>query len=65
MAGIFNEFTEKVGQYKALVYAVKENAQPMADLLLEAGLRNLRPSQLDRMKRELAKYNLHTMTWKK
>jgi len=65
MAGIFNELTEKVGQYRALVYAVKENAQPMADLLLEAGLRNLRPSQLDRMKRELAKYNLHTMTWKK
>lgn len=64
MTGMFDDFRQKVGQYRAMVYAVGENAQVMADLLLEVGLRKLRPSQLDRMKRELRKYNLHTMTWK-
>lgn len=66
MEGAWDEITKALSIARAIRYAAERHAEAMACLLSERGaLRNVSSSNLTKLKRELADYNIQTRRWKK
>lgn len=65
MNNAYDEIRNIILQAREIQRAAYEHANGLADLLLVDGaLRKLTHYRLERLKKELSKYNIHTGKWK-
>lgn len=59
----FDQMREAINNAKSVQDAARNNASQMADLLV-GNLAHCRAGTLRKLKQELARYNMHTGTWR-
>lgn len=64
MSSIFDEMRQAVAEARSTMAAADTVADGMADLLC-GRLRHVSPYRLEKLKRELRDFNMHTGQWKK
>lgn len=66
MNNAYDEIRSIMSKAREVQRAAEYHANGLADLLLvEGALRNLASYRLERLKKELANYNMRTRRWKK
>jgi hypothetical protein len=60
----FDQLTAALAEARSVRYAVQQHARAMGQLLV-GNLNHCNDSDLVKLKKELANYNIHTGKWKK